>query len=58
MSRSWVRTWPVPFSTYQIFLPGPNVNATGCFRPPTTSRARIRAPADAGMDASASCAAR
>jgi hypothetical protein len=48
----------VDFSTYQIFLPGPNVNATGWFRPPTTSRAWIREPADAGVDATASWATR
>ena len=37
------------FSTYQILFPGPNVNAVGTFRLPTTSLARMAGAPRAGV---------
>src|SRR5919197_3813189 len=50
VSRSFVRIWPLSFSTYQISLPGPKVNAVGVESPEITLLALIAA--DAGDAAS------
>src|SRR5215217_3430560 len=48
---SYMRTCPVAFSTYQIALSGPNVNAVGKLRPVTTRCAVT--PAEAGAASAA-----
>src|SRR5919197_323175 len=45
VSRSFVRIWPLSFSTYQIMLPGPKVNAVGVESPEITLLALIAADA-------------